>query len=165
MSRCGLSVPRTTRKAGRVMRPAWCSVEPVTGLEPATHSLQNCCATIAPHWRALETRACVLYDIMRFRKSVSRNAHKHDGHHRSKNTESPATAMARPPRPQPPAPPQPLSFPASPRRPARRSSARGTGDRARGSRDRRSSARDRWAHPSGTSRSAPRIPASRTPPR
>lgn len=25
---------------------------------------------------------------MRFRKSVSRNAHKHDGHHRSKNTES-----------------------------------------------------------------------------
>lgn len=24
-------------------------VEPVTGLEPATHSLQNCCATIAPH--------------------------------------------------------------------------------------------------------------------
>ena len=27
-------------------------LEPVIGFEPTTHSLQNCCAAVAPHWLA-----------------------------------------------------------------------------------------------------------------
>ena len=53
-------LPLDTKRATSERAGGWCSVEPVTGIEPATHSLQNCCATVAPHWRARESRACVL---------------------------------------------------------------------------------------------------------
>lgn len=43
-------------------------VEPVTGFEPATRSLQNCCATVAPHWH-VRGRESVLYDKPAERKS------------------------------------------------------------------------------------------------
>lgn len=47
----GRAVLPRSKKTGRDKRPVWHFVEPATGFEPATRSLQNCCATIAPRWQ------------------------------------------------------------------------------------------------------------------
>ena len=53
------------------MRPALYFVEPVTGIEPATHSLQNCCATVAPHWHALKSACAYCTTSCAFRKAAN----------------------------------------------------------------------------------------------
>lgn len=74
----GAQTGAQTKKARTRKALAWCFMEPATGFEPATGSLQNCYATIASY-RHTKMRVGPLYDNNPDSQSLS---HKRYNHHR-----------------------------------------------------------------------------------